>query len=108
MNELYKIEDLHKSTDEVTCLAYRIEERVSYCDVVSYKLEHLDSFAVLLELVEDDSDMVNVMLSNISRTTPANPKHVEAIEEKRAEMALKMAKSYFEELAQSGKGGKPD
>lgn len=105
MNEVYKIEDLHRASDEPTCLAHRIAERVSYCDIVAYGIEQLDSFRVILELVEDDSDMVNIMLSNISVQMPANPKHTAAIEEKRDEMALEMAEEYFEEMAQSRKGG---
>jgi hypothetical protein len=94
MNEIYTVEEL-----AYRCLDFgehvdKIAERVNLGDVVRYDNDQLDSTHVILELIEDDSDKVNELLSCLSIHTPLSRKFAQMIDDKTQELAEEAARSY--------------
>ena len=94
MNEVYTVEDLAYRCSDFGEHVQNIVDRVNLGDVVAYENQQVDSTRVLLELIEDDSDTVNTMLSSLSIHTPLSRKFAQLIDEKTQELAEDAARSY--------------
>lgn len=94
MNEIYTVEELAYRCSDFGEHVDKIADRVNLGDVVRYDNDQLDSTHVMLELIEDDSDKVNEMLSSLSIHTPLSSKYAQMIEEKTQELAEEAARSY--------------
>ena len=94
MNEIYTVEDLAYGCLDFGELADKIVERINSGDVVRYGSDQLDSTHVMFELIEDDSDKVNELLSCLSIHTPLSRKFAQMIDDKTQELAEEAARSY--------------
>jgi uncharacterized membrane-anchored protein len=94
MNEQYTVHDLAYKCSDFAEHANKIIERVNSGDMVVYDKEQLDSTFVLYQLIDDDSDAVNTMLSSLSIHTPLSSKYAAMIDEKTQELAEEAARSY--------------
>jgi uncharacterized membrane-anchored protein len=94
MNEQYTVHDLAYKCSDFAEHTNKIIERVNSGDMVVYDKEQLDSTFVLYQLIDDDSDAVNTMLSSLSIHTPLSSKFAAMIDEKTQELAEEAARSY--------------
>jgi K+/H+ antiporter YhaU regulatory subunit KhtT len=94
MNEIYTVEELAYRCSDFGELTDKIVERINSGDVVRYGSDQLDSTHVMFELIEDDSDKVNELLSCLSIHTPLSRKFAQMIDDKTQELAEEAARSY--------------
>jgi hypothetical protein len=94
MNEQYAVSDLAFGCHDFSEIVSKIVDRVNSGDIVTYHQEQLDSTFVLYQLIDDDSDAVNTMLSSLSIHTPLSRKFAAMIDEKTQELAEEAARSY--------------
>lgn len=94
MNEIYTVEELAYGCSDFGDLTGKIVDRINSGDVVRYDGDQLDSTYVILELIEDDSDKVNELLSCLSIHTPLSRKFAQMIDDKTQELAEEAARSY--------------
>jgi hypothetical protein len=94
MNEVYTVEDLAYKCSDFGELVDKIVERVNLCDVVTYDGVRVDSVSVFAAMQEDDSDLVNEILTSLSPFSPLANKYAMLIDEKTQELAEEAARSY--------------
>lgn len=94
MNEIYTVDELAFRCHDFAEHVQNIADRVNLGDIVTYDKEQLDSTFVLYQLIDDDSDTVNTMLSSLSIHTPLSRKYAALIDEKTQELAEEAARSY--------------
>jgi hypothetical protein len=94
MNEIYTVDELAFRCHDFAEHAANIVDRVNLGDIVVYEKEQIDSTFVLYQLITDDSDTVNTMLSSLSIHTPLSRKYAALIDEKTQELSEEAARSY--------------
>lgn len=120
MNEVYTARDLAYTASNSEDLKERIINHVQLGDSVVYGRDQIDSFILLLELVEDNPDMMNRLATDVLMGCKTNNKHIDEMYEKLEEMAEAMADECWgdvqaddeldakiERRADRGKGGNP-
>lgn len=120
MNEVYTARDLAYTTSNSEDLKEKIIDHVQLGDSVVYGRVQIDSFILLLELVEDNPDMMNRLATDVLMGCKTNNKHIDAMYEKLEEMAEAMADECWSDIqadvkldaeierrADRGKGGNP-
>lgn len=120
MNEVYTARDLAYTASNSEDLKEKIIDHVQLGDSVVYGRDQIDSFILLLELVEDNPDMMNRLATDVLMGCNTNNKHIDAMYEKLEEMAEAMADECWNDVqaddeldaeierrADWGKGGNP-
>lgn len=120
MNEVYTARDLAYTASNPEDLKEKIIDHVQLGDSVVYGRDQIDSFILLLELVEDNPDMMNRLTTDVLMGCKTNNKHIDEMYEKLEEMAEAMADECWNDVqadveldveierrADWGKGGNP-
>tara|TARA_R110000824_G_scaffold205804_1_gene390728 strand:- start:3279 stop:3572 length:294 start_codon:yes stop_codon:yes gene_type:complete len=91
MNEIYKSDQPAWRCSDFAEHATALVEAVNRGDVIQHDNEQLDSVTVLLAMIEDDSDLVNKILSEMIIKDADDAK---AFDAKTQELAEEAARSY--------------
>lgn len=91
MNDIYKADSPAWRVSDVGEHADALAEVITKGYVVQYDNDQLDNTVVLLAMIEDDSDLVNKILTEM---IIKNENDAKAFDEKLQELALEAARSY--------------
>ena len=95
MNEIISVTTLARSCYDFSEHTNKIIKQVNLGDIVAAGSDiKLDSTYVLMELIEEDSDKMNRLLSSISIHTPLSREFAQLIDDKLQELAEEAARSY--------------
>lgn len=95
MNEIISVTTLARSCYDFSEHTDKIVEQVNLGDIVAAGSDiQLDSTYVLMELIEEDSDKVNRLLSSLSIHTPLSREFAQLIDDKLQELAEEAARGY--------------